>query len=903
MSLSSALPTGTVTFLFTDIEGSTQLWERQPDAMRSALARHDQILRDVIGRQGGGVFKTVGDSFCAAFATATDALEAALTAQKALGAEERAGGLRLRVRMALHTGAAEERDGDYFGQALNRVARLLSAAHGGQTLVSAATHQLVRDALPPGVTLGHLGEHRLRDLSRPEQVFQLCHPELPHEFPPLRGMNHPGLPNNLPQQLTSFIGRERELATVKGLLGSHRLVTLAGSGGCGKTRLALQAAADVLEDYPNGAWLVELGSLSDPALVAQAVVSALGLREQAGQTPTQTLAECLKPKTMLLILDNCEHLLPACADLADALLRACPQVTLLASSREALGIAGEQTYRVPSLSVPDPRQLATVESLSGYESVRLFLDRATLSRPDFRLTAPNAPALASVCQRLDGIPLAIEMAAARVRSLSVEEIAGKLDSRFRLLTGGSRTALPRQQTLRALIDWSYSLLNAQEKRLLNRLAVFAGGWTLEAAEQVCVGADPTGDMIEDWEALDLLGSLVDKSMALAETQGKGTRYRLLETVRQYARERLHESGEADAVRAQHRDWCLAFAEAPSAPGEPWRYEPWCQNCDRLLAEQDNLRAAWAWCHEAERQGAEGPEEIEAGFRLAATLFEMWASLEHFLEGRAFLAPMLSRRGMGAATRARLYAFYFAGRLALGVGEYDQARALQGEALATARALSDKPGMGAALQDLAWITTEQGDHQAAHALAAEGLALYLECGDKRGALGVRHLLGIIAEHERDYAAAYAQYEECLRLGEEVGHRAGRGWNLHGMGFAALRQQDYATARTHLRAGLRWFVQYDVLAGKVWSLCRLGELAAAAGQGRVAGRLLGAAEQGREAGGLALNPSERADLDRLCASLRSSLGAVAFADAWAEGTALALDKAIELAQEEKAEEDTP
>lgn len=521
MSLSSALPTGTVTFLFTDIEGSTQLWERQPDAMRSALARHDQILRDVVGRQGGGVFKTVGDSFCAAFATATDALEAALTAQKALGAEERAGGLRLRVRMALHTGAVEERDGDYFGQALNRVSRLLSAAHGGQTLVSAATHQLVRDALPPGVTLGHLGEHRLRDLSRPEQVFQLCHPELPHEFPPLRGMNHPGLPNNLPQQLTSFIGRERELAAVKGLLGSHRLVTLAGSGGCGKTRLALQAAADVLEGYPNGAWLVELGSLLEPALVAQAVVSALGLREQAGQTPTQTLAECLKPKTMLLILDNCEHLLAACADLADGLLRACPQVTLLASSREALGIAGEQTYRVPSLSVPDPRQLATVESLSGCESVRLFLDRATLSRPDFRLTAPNAPALASVCQRLDGIPLAIELAAARVRSLSVEEIAGKLDSRFRLLTGGSRMALPRQQTLRALIDWSYSLLNAQEKRLLNRLSVFAGGWTLEAAEQVCVGAGRTEDGIEDWETLDLLVSLVDKSVALAETQGEG----------------------------------------------------------------------------------------------------------------------------------------------------------------------------------------------------------------------------------------------------------------------------------------------------------------------------------------------------------------------------------------------
>lgn len=606
---------------------------------------------------------------------------------------------------------------------------------------------------------------------------------------------------------------------------------------------------------------------------------------------------------MLLVLDNCEHLLSACAGLAGALLRACPQVTLLASSREALGIVGEQTYRVPSLSVPGLRQPPTVESLSGYESVRLFLDRAALSRADFCLTAPNARALASVCRHLDGIPLAIELAAARVRALSVEEIDSRLGSRFRLLTGGSRTALPRQQTLRALIDWSYSLLNAQEKLLLNRLSVFAGGWTLEAAEQVGAGEGPAGEGIEDWEAMDLLVSLVDKSMAMVETQEGKTRYRLLETVRQYARERLHESGETDAVRVRHRDWCLAFAEAPPAPGQPWRYEPWCQDCERLLAEQDNLRAAFAWCHETRRHGAERPEEGEAGFRLAVILFEMWARLHHLLEGRAFLAAMLSRRGTGAATRARLYAFYFAGRLALGVCEYETACALQGEALAAARALSDKAGIGAALQDLAWIATEQGDHQAAHALAAEALASCLECGDKMGALGVRHLMAIIAEHERDYAAAYMQYEECLRLGEELGHRSGDGWNLHGMGFSALRRQDHAAARAHLRAGLLWFVQYEAytLAGKVWSLCRLGELAAAEGQGRKAGRLLGAAEQGRETGVLALSPGDRAHRDHLYASLRSSLGAEAFADALAEGKAMTLDQAIGLALEEDAEGD--
>ena len=888
----AALPTGTVTFLFTDIEGSTRLWEQHSEAMRDALARHNQILDDIIARRGV-VFKTVGDSFCAAFATATDALEAALTIQKALWAEEWMGGLRLRVRMALHTGAAEQRDGDYFGQALNRVARLLAAAHGGQTLVSAATHQLVRDALPGGATLEHLGEHSLRDLSRPEQVFHLCHPDLPGDFPPLRGTSHAGPPGNLPQQLTSFIGRERELAAVTGLLRDHRLVTLTGSGGCGKTRLALRAALEVRGDYPDGAWLAELESLSDPALVARTVAAALGLREQAGQTPAQTLAESLKGKRMLLVLDNCEHLLSACADLAEALLHACPLVTLLTSSHEALGIAGEQAYRVPSLSVPDTRQPSTVESLSGCESVRLFLDRAALSRADFRLTAPNAPALASVCRHLDGIPLAIELAAARVRSLSVEEIDSRLDSRFRLLTGGSRTALPRQQTLRALIDWSYSLLGGREKLLLNRLAVFAGGWTLDAAEAVCSGGD-----IEEWEILDLLTGLVDKSMAMVETQAGRTRYRMLETVRQYAREQLQGSGETDAVRARHRDWCLAFAETPPASGGTRRYEPWRQNYDRLLTEQDNLRAAFAWCHEAGRAEPEA-EEVETGYRLAVALFEMWSSLEHYLEGRAVLAPMLARRGAGTPTCARLYAFYFAGRLALNVREYDSARALQAEALATAQALQDKSGLGAVLHDLAWISTEQGDHQAAHALAAEGLAFYLECGDTLGNLGMRHLLAIIAEHERDYAAAYIQYEECLRLGVGMGQQAGEGWNLHGMGFAALRLRDHAAARTHLRAGLRWFVQNEIQVGKVWSLDRLGELAAAEGRGREAVRLLGAAEQGRQVGGSTLNADDRADSDRRLASLQAALGAAAFAEAWAEGTGLTLEQAVELALAETDE----
>src|SRR5579871_4949806 len=493
------LPSGTVTFLFTDIEGSTHLWEEHPEAMRTALARHDALVRGVIERHNGHVFKTVGDAFCAAFPTASEAVHAALAAQQALISEPWPAPLTIKVRMALHTGAAEVRDNDYFGQPLNRVARLLAAGYGGQALLSQTTYDLTHDALPPSVRLKTLGAHRLRDLNRPEPVFQLLHPDLPAEFPALKSLDNVFLPNNLPQQLTSFIGREREMAEIRSLLERSRLLTLTGIGGSGKTRLTLQAAAEVLGQYPDGVWLVELASLTDPDLIPQTVASALNLTEQAARSYTQTLIDHLQAKTLLLILDNCEHLIPACARLCYALLRICPRIKILASSREGLGIAGEMTYRVPSLSLPDSKQSLPLERLRQYEAVRLFIERAQLHKPDFTLTDQQAPALASVCHRLDGIPLALELAAARIRSLSVEEINTRLDNRFRLLTGGSRTALPRQQTLRALIDWSYDLLTDQEKRLLCRLSVFAGGWTLEAAERVCAGENEAGEAIEEWE--------------------------------------------------------------------------------------------------------------------------------------------------------------------------------------------------------------------------------------------------------------------------------------------------------------------------------------------------------------------------------------------------------------------
>jgi class 3 adenylate cyclase len=483
------LPTGTVTFLFTDIEGSTRLWEQHPEAMEAALARHDALAATVIQQHDGILVKHrgEGDSLFAVFARAADAVTGAAMLQQVLNAEPWPAETPLRVRMALHTGDAALRERDYFGAAVNRCARLRAVAHGGQLLLSAATQELVRDSLPEGVSFRDLGEHRLRDLARPERVFQLLHPDLPADFPPLTSLNT--LPNNLPQQVTSFIGREKEMAAVRRLLDTTRLLTLTGSGGTGKTRLTLQVAAELLEGDGDGVWLVELAPLAEPSLVPQAVATALGVREEPGRPLSQTLVGFLKPKRLLLLLDNCEHLLSACAELAGLLLRSCPGVQILATSREGLNIPGETTYRLPSLSLPDPRQLPTsVESLSQYEAVRLFIDRAAAAVPSFAVTHQNAPAVAQLCVRLDGIPLAIELAAARVKALSVEQINGRITDMFRLLTGGSRTALPRQQTLRAAIDWSYDLLSEKEKILLRRLSVFAGGWTLEAAEQVC--ADP-----------------------------------------------------------------------------------------------------------------------------------------------------------------------------------------------------------------------------------------------------------------------------------------------------------------------------------------------------------------------------------------------------------------------------
>ncbi|MGW8250860.1 MAG: adenylate/guanylate cyclase domain-containing protein, partial [Anaerolineales bacterium] len=481
-------PTGIVTFMFTDIEGSSRLWEQFPEAMNSTLARHDAILQQAVTSHSGYMVKTTGDGCLAAFEMVADALTAALTAQQALQAESWQGiqPHKLRVRIGIHTGQAERHAGDYFGPVLNRTARLMSAGHGGQILVSAATAELGRDILPAQTQLVDLGEHRLKDLTRKEHIFQLVHPALQSEFPPLKSLD--ASPNNLPIQLTSFIGREKEIIEIQGLLADARLVTLTGPGGTGKTRLSQEVGSEELAAFPGGVWLIELASLSDSTQIVPTMAQVFGLQELLSKPLIELVVDYLRDKKILLLLDNCEHLIEACARLADDLLHQCAGLKLLASSREALGIAGEVAYRMPPLA--------------DSESIQLFADRARAASSNFKLTDNNHSAIAQICQRLDGIPLAIELAAARVKLLSPEQIVSRLNDRFRLLVGGSRTALPRQQTLRALIDWSYDLLSDDEKLLLQYASVFVGGWTLDALEAIT----------EDPDTLDLLEQLINKSL-------------------------------------------------------------------------------------------------------------------------------------------------------------------------------------------------------------------------------------------------------------------------------------------------------------------------------------------------------------------------------------------------------
>jgi predicted ATPase/class 3 adenylate cyclase len=666
-------PTGTVTFLFTDIEGSTKLAQDHPESWEEMRHRHHAILYSAIEIYHGFVFQIIGDAFCAAFHTAGDALRAALKAQIDLLAEPW-GEAAIKVRMGIHTGKAEIQGGsEYQGYlTMSRVQRVMSVAYGGQVLVSNPSCELMRGELPEGASLLDMKEHRLKGLLNPEHLWQAVAPGLPRDFPPLHSLND--IPNNLPIKLTSFIGRENEITELKRELNDHLLVTLTGSGGTGKTRLSLQVAAEVIDFFPDGVWFLELAPVTDPDLVPGTLANLFGLREssETKHSISELICGYLQSRKALLVFDNCEHLIDACARLADQLLRSCKDLRILASSREALGVEGEMAWHVPSLSLPDLKKLPNMEQLSQYEAVRLFIERASLVQPHFSLSNENAPAVAQVCSRLDGIPLAIELAAARANVLAVEQIAKRLDDRFRLLTGGARTALPRQQTLRAMIDWSYNLLSEEERLLFRRLAVFVGGWTLEAAEAIC-----GGDGIDSFLVLDLLSQLVKKSLVVMADMNGESRYHELETIRQYAREKLFETEEAALIRNAHLDFFIQLAEQGFE-------ELWGPNdliwIGKLETENDNFRSALSWSLKST------DVDPQKALQLSGALQDFWDTLGYTLEGYQWLSEAIKKAPIDP-TSQRCRALHGAGFLCVRLSRFKDAGIYLEEGLLLARQLN------------------------------------------------------------------------------------------------------------------------------------------------------------------------------------------------------------------------
>ncbi len=798
------LPTGTVTLLLADIEGSTGLWDTQAEAMTAAIERLDRTLAELLAVHGGvrPVEQGEGDSFVVAFARATEATACALELQRAPLAP-------IRLRIGVHTGEVQLRDeSNYVGPTINRTARLRDLAHGGQTVLSGTTEDLVIDALPPNAWLTDLGRHELRGVARPERVAQLCHPDIRNEFPPLR-VPKPVAAERLPTQLTSFIGRDAQINDVRQILAASRLVTLTGAGGVGKTRLAIQVAGQLATEFGDGAWYVDLAPITDPNLVAVAMANALGQADQPGRSSTDTLTRAVGERRMLVVLDNCEHVLEAVAALTSSLLRACPELTLLATSREPIGVAGEVTWQVPSLSLDD-------------EAIELFVDRARLVRPDFIVTDGNAATVTEICRRLDGIPLAIELAAARVRALSVTEIVDSLHDRFRLLTGGGRTAVRRQQTLRASVDWSHALLTEPEHVLFRRLAVFMGGFDLEAAQAVTASGD-----VERYQVLDQLTLLIDKSLVVAEDRRGRTRYRLLETVRQYALEKLGESGEADDVRARHRDHYTSLGALLGTPGQAGREA----RIEQAETEIDNLRAAFAWSREN--------SDIELALQLVSSLQPLWLGRGRIQEGLGWFDAVLSddtAHGIEVAAGVRARALADKAALATQVVAVDLdqaeealaiareigdsalvARALTAcggiavfntevaarylaEASELARGLGDRGMLSEILGFQAYAAFIAGDPIAARAAGEEGRDLADAIGDRPAAFRCRWSLGLALWIQGELSLAVAQLREAAADAETNQDVVGRAAMLFCQGQALAYQGDTTAARAAAAAAI-------------------------------------------------------------------------------------------------------
>ena len=907
----SPVPSGTVTFLFTDIEGSTERWDHYRAAMKPALNRHDEILDAAIKSNGGYVFKKMGDAYCAAFRTAPEAVRAAIDAQVGLNKEDFSEVNGLRVRMALHTGYADERDNDYFGPTVNRVARLLAIGHGGQMLVSAAASDLLQGELPANASLRSLGGHRLKDLAHPEQVFQLVAVGLPSEFPALRSLD--SLPNNLPLQVTSFLGRDEDIAEVKKLLEKTRLLTLAGTGGVGKTRLALQVGAEVLDKHPDGVWLVDLAGLQDPDLVISETASVLGVRVGADRALTESIIYALKPKRTLIIFDNCEHLITAAAHVAAAIIKGAPQVRVMATSREALGIGGEVVHRVNSLAVPQSSTGITAQNATQYGALALFVDRATAANTRFTLNDADARVLADICRSLDGIPFAIELAAARVKVMSVSHLAERLKERFRILTGGDRTALPRQQTMRALVDWSYNLLNERERTILNRVAVFAGGWTLEAASDIC--AD---DSTESWEILDLISSLVDKSLVVVEMGGTSERYRLLESTWQYAREKLSEASESERLNRKHAGYFLKLAQAadtawPSTPSTAW--------LAALEPELANFRAAMGWA-------LVDKHDVALGAALAGALKELWAGVGSRVEGLRWIKLALDALSDDQSTLTSAH-------LWLGLAINNEGVGADGEeagqrALTQAQALDDKGLTAVALAFCAFGLDRRGRFDEAEATYLKAAPLLRETGNKkqlarvlswwsiihfiRGnseaarkgfseALGFARsfddevlmatVLGNLAElafAEGDVDKAISTHDEALALRLKTKNADGIANAYCNLAAYWLARNDNGKTRENGRHAIHWGREAQAHLLIAYATQHLAVVGAQEGRAQGAARLLGYVEEAIRKAEFAREPTEKWSYKKLMAELQQHLKDGEISALVAEGAGWTEDQAV-------------
>lgn len=888
-------PTGTVTFLFSDIEGSTTRWETHRGTMAAAVARHDAIMRSSIEAHGGYVFKTVGDAFCAVFRTAREAIGAALAAQRTMAAEDwsEVGGLR--VRMALHTGAAEERDGDYFGTAVNRVARLLAIAHGGQTVVSGITSDLARDVLPLHAALRDLGSHALKDLAQPEQVYQLDVPDLPSKFEPLRSPG--GIPANLPEQLTSFVGREREVAEIQRLVERSRFVTLVGAGGVGKTRLAVRTASALTPSFPAGVVFIDLAPASAPQHLPHAILNALGLTED-GRPLVERLSDVFAGGPALLVFDNCERVLPDCGDVIAEFLRAVPTAHVLATSRETLSVLGEVVYRVAPL---EPSA-----------AIVLFLERARAVNARFGDDAASVPQIERLCRGLDGIPLALELAASRANVLAPQQMADRLSDRLELVGNWRASAPPHHHTLRETLDWSFELLSDPERSLFRRLAVFIDGWTLEAAEAVC--ADRA---VRKSEILDVLSRLVDKSLVVANTGGRTARFILLETVREYAASKLASSGEQRSLEAAHAAFYRDHIERlrPTLYGARQRDGLDAESADdanAVLAVQyalavgnldDAARIAVAaspfwWVRSAMDRALGVLRDVQraGGDALAKGLqasLQSWAAAFSWLHGDLQEAMALDE----AALSARLSlgsdadiadSLFSKARNAYSAGTFEESRLQLERALEYFRTCGDRHGTARALDFLGLILTVIGEHGAAEAPFTESLAIYREMGDKRNIAWVQYHRGLRAHMQGDFDRAESLAKESLAIWRDLEDQHGIVLALHNVANAAAARGDLDRATILHRESLALTYRLGLRKDLVDGLERLAAILAAQGRPAQAVRFLGAADHLREQLRTPVQDPEREEHDRAVARARSDMGVKAFDEAWEAGRTLSTDE---------------